>query len=125
VSAHAGRLASAISERAVAADYTRLSLVQTERLDKGCRAVRVEAAEDGRSLNPAAIMGFSANLRCTSRRCETLFGHLSGRQPLLNDSFAFGDGYYVYQEMPYEGRGSLLGSGLQGLLDGALKPLGI
>jgi hypothetical protein len=92
---------------------------------KGCRGVRVEAAESGRSLNPAATMGFSTNLRYASRRCETLFSYLSGRQPLLNDSFAGGSGYYIYQEMPYQRRGGIFERGLEGLLDAALKPLGI
>ena len=92
---------------------------------KGCRGVRVEAAEAGRSLNPAATMGFSANLRYASRRCETLFGYLSGQQPLLNDSFAGGSGYYIYQETPYQRRGSPFGRRLEGLLDALLKPLGI
>lgn len=92
---------------------------------KGCRGVRVEAAESGRSLNPAATMGFSTNLRYASRRCETLFSYLSGRQPLLNDSFAGGRGHYIYQEAPYQRRGGILGRGIEGLLDAALKPLGI
>jgi hypothetical protein len=92
---------------------------------KGCRGVRVEAAEAGRSLSPAATIGFSANLSYSSRRCTTLFAYLSGQQPLLNDSFAGGRGYYIYQEMPYEHRGGFIGRGLEGLLDAALKPLGI
>lgn len=92
---------------------------------KGCRGVRVEAAQSGRSLNPAATMGFSTNLRYASRRCETLFSYLSGMQPLLNDSFAGGSGYYIYQEMPYQRRGGIFERGLEGLLDAALKPLGI
>ncbi|MCO5100252.1 MAG: hypothetical protein M9885_05065 [Burkholderiaceae bacterium] len=92
---------------------------------KGCRGVRVEAAQAGRSLNPAATVGFSANLRYASRRCETLFAYLSARQPLLNDSFAGGDGYYIYQETPYRRRGGIFGRGLEGLVDAALKPLGI
>ena len=92
---------------------------------KGCRGVRVEAAEAGRSLNPAATMGFSANLHYASRRCETLFGYVSGQQPLLNDSFAGGSGYYIYQEIPNQRRGGFLGRGLEGVLDAVLKPLGI
>lgn len=92
---------------------------------KGCRGVRVEAAELGRSLSPAATIGFSTNLSYSSRRCTTLFAYLSGRQPLLNDSFAGGSGYYIYQEMPYERRGGVIGRGLEGLVDAALKPLGI
>lgn len=92
---------------------------------KGCRGVRVEAAEAGRSLSPAATIGFSANLSYSSRRCTTLFAYLSGQQPLLNDSFAGGRGYYIYQEMPYERRGGFIGRGFEGLVDAALKPLGI
>jgi hypothetical protein len=92
---------------------------------KGCRGVRVEAAEAGRSLTPAATMGFSANLYYASRRCETLFGYVSGQQSLLNDSFTGGSGYYIYQEMPYQRRGGFFSRGLEGLFDAVLKPLGI
>ena len=92
---------------------------------KGCRGVRADAAEVGRSLSPAATIGFSANLSYSSRRCTTLFAYLSGQQPLLNDSFAGGRGHYIYQEMPYERRGGFIGRGLEGLVDAALKPLGI
>jgi hypothetical protein len=92
---------------------------------KGCRGVRVEAAEAGRSLSPDATIGFSANLHYSSRRCETLFSYLSGQKPLLNDSFTGGSGYYVYQEMPYQRRSGFFGRGLEGALDAALKPLGI
>lgn len=92
---------------------------------KGCRGVRVEPAEAGRSLNPAATIGFSANLRYSSRRCETFWGYLTGQQPLLNDSFAGGNGCYVYQEMPDQRRGGVFGRGLEGVFDAMLKPLGI
>lgn len=92
---------------------------------KGCRGVRVEPAEAGRSLNPTATIGFSANLRYSSRRCETFWGYLSAQQPLLNDSFAGDGGFYIYQEMPYQRRGGLFGRELEGVFDAMLKPLGI
>ena len=93
---------------------------------KGCRGVRVERADEGRSINQAATIGFSANLGYASRRSETFFGYLSGKQPLLHDSFAGAEGKYVYQETPHgSGRTGVTGRGLEGVADAMLKVLGI
>ncbi len=92
----------------------------------GCRGVRVEAAEIGRGINQAATIGFSANLKYFSRRSETFFGYLSGKQPLLHDSFAGADGSYIYQEIPVApGRAGVTARGLEGFTDGLLKVFGI
>jgi hypothetical protein len=48
-------------------------------LVKGCRGVRVEPAQAGRSINQAAMIGFSANLRYAPRRCETFVAYLRGK----------------------------------------------
>ena len=93
---------------------------------KGCRGVRVEKAGEGRRINQAATMGFSANLAYSTTRCDTFAAYLMGEQELFNDSFAGGAGVYVYEEMPHPGaRAGLTGRGLQGFSDSLLKILGV
>jgi hypothetical protein len=95
-------------------------------LVEGTRGVRLERAGGGRGINQAATIGFSAGLSYSVRRSEAFGAYLLGRQELFNDSFADGDGYYLYEEMPREGaRGSLWGRGLKGLGDAALKVFGV
>lgn len=92
----------------------------------GCRGVRIEPAQRGRSINQAATIGFSANLAYFSRRSETFYGYLSGKQPLLHDSFAGDNGSYIYQEIPSRrGKAGVTGKGLEGLTDALLKVVGI
>ena len=45
---------------------------------KGCRGVRIERAGDGRRINQAATLGFSANLRYSTTRAATFFPYLPG-----------------------------------------------
>lgn len=93
---------------------------------KGCRGVRVERAHQGRSINQAATIGFSANLAYSTLRCETFGAYLMGRQELFNDHFGGGPGFYVYEEMPHGGtRTGLFGRGLEGFADSILKVLGV
>lgn len=93
---------------------------------KGCRGVRVERADQGRSINQAATIGFSANLAYSTLRCETFGAYLMGRQELFNDHFGGGPGFYVYEEMPHGGaRTGLFGRGLEGFADSVLKVLGV
>ena len=93
---------------------------------KGCRGVRVERADQGRSINQSATIGFSANLAYSTLRCETFGAYLMGRQELFNDHFAGGPGFYVYEEMPHGGaRTGLFGRGLEGFADSVLKVLGV
>lgn len=92
----------------------------------GCRGVRVEAAGQGRSINQAATIGFSANLAYSTMRCETFGAYLMGKQALFNDHFDGGPGFYVYEEMPHGGQKTgLFGRGLQGLSDSVLKVFGV
>jgi len=70
----------------------------------GCRGVRVEPAQAGRKINQSATIGFSANLAYSSRRSETFYSYLSGKQPLLHDSFVGDSGSYLYQEIPLASR---------------------
>lgn len=92
----------------------------------GCRGVRVEAAGQGRSINQAATIGFSANLAYSTVRCETFGAYLMGKQALFNDHFDGGPGFYVYEEMPHGGQKTgLFGRGLQGFSDSVLKVFGV
>ncbi len=100
---------------------------------KGCRGIRVERAgangesgEGGRRINQAATMGFSANLQYSTTRAATFFPYLTGKQGLLDDSFAGADGYYVYEEVPSAGgKAGVSGRGLEGFTDAVLKVFGI
>lgn len=93
---------------------------------KGCRGIRVERAGNGRRINQAATMGFSANLHYSTARAATFFPYLMGKQGLLDDSFAGADGYYVYEEVPFAGaKAGVAGRGLEGFADSVLKVFGI
>lgn len=91
---------------------------------KGSRGVRAERAGNGRRINQAATIGFAANLRYRTSRCETFAAYLFGQRELLNDSFE-GDGHYTYQEIPERGRGGIFGRGLTGVADTLLRIVGI
>ena len=93
---------------------------------QGCRGVRVEPADAGRAISQAATIGFNANLGYSTRRCETFIAYLRGKQALLNDSFAGGPGFYVYEELPHP-RKHPGGPGrwLEGFADSVLKVFGI
>jgi hypothetical protein len=92
----------------------------------GCRGVRQEPASPGRSIDQNQTIGFSAHLAYAPRRSETFGAYLLGVNGLFNDSFAGGDGIFVYEEMPYSGRRSgLTGRGLAGVSDVLLKFFGI
>ncbi len=95
---------------------------------KGCRGVRAEHPDPGRPrvINQSATLGFSANLDYRNTRCETFVSYLRGKEALFNDLFAGGPGLFVYEEMPARGRrGGIVGRGIEGTLDAALKAFGI
>lgn len=92
---------------------------------KGCRGVRVEPANAGRTVNQAATLGFSANLAYSILRNETFWSYYFGERELFNDSWT-GNGYCVHSETPEtNGRSSIFGRGLEGMLDTILKLFGI
>ena len=93
---------------------------------KGNRGVRVEPANRGQTIRQAATLGFSANLRYSTVRCETFYPFYAGKTALLQDRFAEVSGYYVYDETPAGSRGAGKGErGLEGVLDATLKVFGI
>jgi len=92
----------------------------------GCRGVRMERAEQGRLINQAATLGFSANIDYANTRCETFVSYWMGKEDLFNDLFTGGSGFYVYEEMPdYKRKSGIAGRGLEGLIDAGLKVFGI
>jgi hypothetical protein len=92
---------------------------------KGCRGVRVEPAINGRTVNQAATLGFSANLDYSVARNETFWSYYFGERELFNDSWQ-GEGCCVHAETPNPGdRSGLFGRGLQGIVDTFLKIFGI
>ena len=93
---------------------------------KGCRGVRAEKAGNGRRVSQSATIGFSANLKYTTTRCETFFPYLTARQSLLNDSFIGEHGLYVYDELPRNNINSgITTRGLEGGSDAMMKVFGI
>ena len=97
-----------------------------EMIVKGCRGVRIERGDSGRSINQAATIGFSANLSYSTSRCETFASYLLGKQELFNDNFSGGPGFYIYEEMPHFGKkAGITGRGLEGIADSLLKVLGV
>jgi len=93
---------------------------------KGCRGVRVEKAGGGRRIDPAATIGFSANLAYSTARSDTFAAYLMGEQPLFVDSFAGSDGACIYEEtLRADARTGLFGRGLEGFSDAMLKAFGL
>lgn len=93
---------------------------------KGCRGVRLERAGDGRLINQAAILGFSANAHYSVHRCETFVSYWRGADELFNDQFAGSNCVYIYEEMPsLHRKAGIAGRGLEGLTDSFLKIFGI
>ncbi len=93
---------------------------------KGCRGVRLELANDGRLINQAATLGFSAGLKYSVARCETFVPYWRGEQELFNDRFAGPSGVYIYEETPSLNRkAGVTGRGLEGFADAVLKVFGI
>ena len=93
---------------------------------KGCRGIRIESAGNGRLINQAATLGFSANLDYSNVRCETFVSYWTGKEDLFNDLFRGESGVYVYEETPDARRpGGLGGRPLEGFTDAVLKMFGI
>jgi hypothetical protein len=93
---------------------------------KGCRGVRVEDAREGRTINQAATLGFSANLNYKNARCETFYSYWTGAKDLLNDHFDGEHGFVFFEEMPdLDRKTGLTGRGLEGFTDSCLKTFGI
>jgi uncharacterized small protein (DUF1192 family) len=93
---------------------------------EGCRGIRLEKADAGRSINQSATLGFSANLQYSTRRCETFWSYFLGKQELFNDYFDGSTGYYVYEESPCCGsRPGSIGRWFEWIWDSIRKVFGI
>lgn len=93
---------------------------------KGCRGLRMEKGGSGRLINQASTLGFSANLEYSNTRCETFLSYLTGKDDLFDDLFSGEEGFYVYEERPdLKRKSSIVGRGLEGVLDSFLKVFGI
>jgi hypothetical protein len=92
---------------------------------KGGRGIRVEAPGEGRLINQALTLGFSANLGYACTRSETFVAYWLGREGLFNDLFSGGGGIYVYEEAPAPDEAGASGRRLEGFTDAILKIFGI
>lgn len=92
---------------------------------KGCRGVRLEPAINGRTVNQAATLGFSANLDYSVARNETFLPYFFGERELFNDTWR-GEGCCIHAATPQRGdHSAFFGRGLQGLVDTFLRIFGI
>ena len=92
---------------------------------KGTRGICVEAPGQGRLINQAATLGFSAGVSYGNTRCETFLSYLRGKEELFNDLFSGDSGVYVYEETPAAKRAAGLGRPLEGFTDALLKAFGV
>lgn len=93
---------------------------------KGCRGVRIEAADGERAIEQSATIGFGAHLNYGTIRTETFRPYLFGDSELLLDHFSGRNGIYIYEEMPtsYE-PGGVTGHRIGGALDALMKVVGL
>ena len=92
---------------------------------KGTRGICVEAPGQGRLINQAATLGFSAGVAYSNTRCETFISYLRGKEELFNDLFSGDSGVYVYEETPGARRAAGLGRPIEGFTDALLKAFGV
>jgi hypothetical protein len=92
---------------------------------KGGRGVRVERAERGRILGQDQVVGFSTDLAYSVTRNETFWPYFLGREPLLRDRVAAGNGVLIVEEAPMAGRRpDEVPQGIEGLIDAGMKVFG-
>lgn len=93
---------------------------------KGGRGVRVERAQRGRIFGQDQVIGFSTDLAYSVTRNETFWSYFIGREPLLKDRVAAGEGVLVIEEAPMAGRRpGEIRRGLEGAIDAAMKVFGL
>ena len=93
---------------------------------KGCRGVRLESAQAGRTISQDATLGFSAGCSYTTVRAEPFMPYLAGTQALFHDRFAGSGACYLYEEVPRRAQpGRRRDNPLDMLFDAGLKAFGI
>lgn len=91
---------------------------------KGGRGVRIEPAERGRIVGEGQILGFSTDLAYAVIRSETFWPYFFGREALLKDKVAGGQGVLLIEEAPLAGRSGIR-RGFAGIADALLKVFGV
>ncbi len=93
---------------------------------KGGRGVRVERAERGRIFEQDQLVGFSTDLAYSVTRTETFWPYFLGREPLLKDHVAAGDGVLIVEEAPMASRRpGEVRHGIEGMIDAGMKVFGM
>ncbi|MCA1246602.1 hypothetical protein [Massilia sp. MS-15] len=93
---------------------------------KGCRGVRLESVEAGRSISQDATLGFSAHARYRTLRAEPFYPYLAGRQALFHDEVAGEGAHVLYEEVPRSAQaGKRARNPVEVLVDACLKAFGI
>jgi len=92
---------------------------------RGNGGVRVGNSKAGVSINQAATLGFSANLRYGVSRCEPFYAYSSGKKELFEDSFSMGPGYYVQEVSPVLVEGGPLRRPWEVAINAFLKAFGL
>lgn len=93
---------------------------------KGGRGVRVERAEQGRTFGQDQLVGFSADLSYSVTRTETFWPYFLGREQLLKDHVAAGEGILIIEEAPMAGRQTgEARSAIEGMVDASMKVFGM
>jgi hypothetical protein len=86
----------------------------------------MESAAEGKSIEQASTLGFSAHLDYSAVRTETAMAYLTGQKGLLRDSFSGQSGFFIFEEMPDPlKRSGMSGKGLEGVTDAVLKLFGV
>lgn len=92
---------------------------------RGNGGVKVGKANEEFSINQAATLGFSANLRYGVSRCENFYAYLSGKKELFDDSFSLGPGLYVQEVSPILVEGGPVRRPWEVLINAILKAFGL
>ncbi len=93
---------------------------------KGGRGVRLERAERGRIFEQDQLVGFSTDLAYSVTRSETFWPYFLGRERLLKDHVAAGDGVLIVEEAPMaSGRPGEVRHGIEGMIDAGMKAFGM
>jgi hypothetical protein len=92
---------------------------------RGNGGVKVGNSKAGVSINQAATLGFSANLRYGVSRCEPFYAYSSGKKELFEDSFSMGPGYYVQEVSPVLVEGGPLRRPWEVAINAFLKAFGL
>lgn len=92
---------------------------------RGNGGVKVGMVNAEFSINQAATLGFSANLRYGVSRCENFYAYSSGKKELFDDNFSLGPGHYVEEVTPILVEGGPLRRPWEVLINAILRVFGL